>query len=153
MLCALQNLKMCVHETHHLVLIFQYFLVTMWYVIFMRNSNSTMSIDFSSCFLFASCLKIKWFITLWGSNKQCAYYNPIKMWTFEVCHLELIVYIIHFLCGMFSQTSSNFLFVILWLLFAWACLVWFFSNMHFHILCEKPFVSFYSNHGFAGWFE
>ena len=65
-----------------------------------------------------------------------------KMWTFEVCHLELIVYIIHFLCGMFSQTSSNFLFVILWLLFAWACLVWFFSNMHFHILFEKPFVPF-----------
>ena len=30
------------------------------------------------------------------------------MWTFEVCHLELILYIIHFLCGMFTQTSSIF---------------------------------------------
>ena len=30
------------------------------------------------------------------------------MWTFEVCHLDLILYIIYFLCGMCAQTSSNF---------------------------------------------
>ena len=49
-ICFVQftNLKMRVHEAHHLVLIFQYYLATMWYVIFMRNSNSTMSINFSS---------------------------------------------------------------------------------------------------------
>ena len=58
------------------------------------------------CLLFKK--KLKWIITLWGSNKLCAYYNPIKMWTFEVCHLDLILYIIHFLCGMFTRTSSIF---------------------------------------------
>ena len=77
------NLKMCVHEGHHLVLIFQYYLATMWYVIFMRNSNSTCPL-ISLVGLFASCSKIKWIITLWGSNKLCACYNPIKMWIFEV---------------------------------------------------------------------
>ena len=28
----------------------------------------------------------------------------------------------------------------------------FFSNIRLHILFEKPFVPYYSNHGFAGWF-
>ena len=37
-------LKMCVHEEYHLVLIFQYYLFSMWYVMLMRNSNSIMSI-------------------------------------------------------------------------------------------------------------
>ena len=32
-----------------------------------------------------------------------------KMWTFEVCHLDLILWIILFLCCMFARTSSNFL--------------------------------------------
>ena len=38
-------LKMCVHEEYHLVLIFQDYLVSMWYVMLMRNSNSIMSIN------------------------------------------------------------------------------------------------------------
>ena len=55
----LTNLKMCVHEAHHLVLTFQYYLVTMWYVIFMRNSISTMSINFSSWFYLPLVFKNK----------------------------------------------------------------------------------------------
>ena len=39
-------LKMCVHEEYHLVLILQDYLVSMWYVILMRNSNSIMSINY-----------------------------------------------------------------------------------------------------------
>ena len=38
-------LKMCVHEEYHLVLILQDYLVSMWYVMLMRNSNSIMSIN------------------------------------------------------------------------------------------------------------
>ena len=56
MLLAIHNPKMCIHmRCYHLVLIFQYYLVTMWYVMLMRNSNSTMSINFSSWILFAFC--------------------------------------------------------------------------------------------------
>jgi lipopolysaccharide export LptBFGC system permease protein LptF len=32
-------LKLCVHEKYHIVLILQDYLVSMWYVILMRNSN------------------------------------------------------------------------------------------------------------------
>ena len=46
MLCALHNPKMCIHEEYHLVLIYQYYLLSMWYVILMRNSNSIMSITY-----------------------------------------------------------------------------------------------------------
>ena len=57
MLRAIHNPKMCIHmRCYHLVLIFQYYLATMWYVMLMRNSNSTMSINFSSWILFASCM-------------------------------------------------------------------------------------------------
>jgi hypothetical protein len=38
-------LKMCVHEEYHLELILQDYLVSLWYVILMRNSNSIMSIN------------------------------------------------------------------------------------------------------------
>jgi hypothetical protein len=38
-------LKMCVHEEYHLLLIFKDYLVSMWYVILMRNSNYIMSIN------------------------------------------------------------------------------------------------------------
>jgi hypothetical protein len=38
-------LKMCVHEEYHLVLIFKDYLVSMWYIILMRNLNSIMSIN------------------------------------------------------------------------------------------------------------
>ena len=41
-------LKLCVHEENHLVMIYQYYLFSMWYVMLMRNSNSIMSINFSS---------------------------------------------------------------------------------------------------------
>ena len=40
------SLKMCVHEEYHLVLILQVYLVSMWYVILMRNSSSIMSINY-----------------------------------------------------------------------------------------------------------
>ena len=33
-------LKMCIHEEYHLVVIFQYYLLSLWYVLLMRNSNS-----------------------------------------------------------------------------------------------------------------
>ena len=45
MLWALHDPKMCVHEEYHLVLILQDYLVSMWYVMLMRNSNSIMSIN------------------------------------------------------------------------------------------------------------
>ena len=45
MLWALHDPKMCVHEGYHLVLILQDYLVSMWYVMLMRNSNSIMSIN------------------------------------------------------------------------------------------------------------
>ena len=83
-------LKMCVYEEYHLELILQDYLVSMWYVILMRNSNSMMSIIISSSILFASCEK-KWFITLWGSNMLCAYYKPIKCVYLRLCHIELIL--------------------------------------------------------------
>ena len=49
---------------------------------------------------------------------------------------------------LLEQVSIFFVFVF-WLLLVRVCLVWCFTNMHFHILCEKPFVSYYSNHGLA----
>ena len=93
----------------------------MWYIMLMRNSNSTMSINHLSldfiCLLFES----KWFITLWGSNMPCAYSKPRKCEHVRYCHLELILKIILFLCGMFAHTSSflfnNFLLIISWILF------------------------------------
>ena len=39
-------LKMCAHEEYHLVLILQDYLVSMWYVLFIRNSNSKVSINY-----------------------------------------------------------------------------------------------------------
>ena len=93
-------LKMCVHEEYHLVLIYQYYLVSMWYVILMRNSNSIMSISYLLLDYILSLVTIKWIITLWGSNKLCAYYNPRKCEHVRYCHLELILSIILFLCGM-----------------------------------------------------
>jgi hypothetical protein len=44
----LSFLKMCVHEYYHLVLILQNYLVTMWYVMLMRNSNSRIPLIISS---------------------------------------------------------------------------------------------------------
>jgi hypothetical protein len=38
-------LKMCVYKEYHLVLIFKDYLVSMWYIILMTNSNSIMSIN------------------------------------------------------------------------------------------------------------
>ena len=49
--------KMCVHGYHHLVLILQDYLVTMWCVILMRNSNSKCPLIISSRILVASCLE------------------------------------------------------------------------------------------------
>ena len=76
------------------------YLVSMWYVMLMRNSNSIMSINFSSCFCLPLALKKIWFITLWGSNKLCAYYKPRKCEHVRFCHLELMLSIILLLCGM-----------------------------------------------------
>ena len=55
---------------------------------------------FSSCFCLPLALKKFWVITLWGSNKLCAYYKPRKCEHVRYCHLELIFFIILFLCGM-----------------------------------------------------
>ena len=38
-------LKMCVHEEYHLVLICHDYLVSMWYIVLMKNSNSWISIN------------------------------------------------------------------------------------------------------------
>ncbi len=48
-------LKMCVHEEYHLELILQDYLVSMWYVILMRNSNSKCPLIISCWFFIASC--------------------------------------------------------------------------------------------------
>ena len=98
--------KMCVHGYHHLVLISQDYLVTMWCVKLMRNSNSKWPLIISSRILIASCWK-EMNITLWGSNMLFAYYNPRKCENMRLCHLELILLIILFLGGMFAQTSST----------------------------------------------
>jgi hypothetical protein len=50
-------LKLCIHEEYHLVLIYLYYLFSMWYVLLMRNSNSIMSINFSSWFCLPLVLK------------------------------------------------------------------------------------------------
>ena len=45
LLWAPHDPKICVHEEYHLELIFQDYLVSTWYVMNMRNSNSRMSIN------------------------------------------------------------------------------------------------------------
>ena len=115
MLCALNKPKMCVHEEYHLVMIYQSYLFSMWYVMLMRNSNSIMSINFLSCFCLPLALKKIWIITLWGSNKLCAYYKPRKCEHVRYCHLELIFFIILFLCGMFLKQVPY--------LLKWFCLI------------------------------
>ena len=67
-----------------------------------------------------------------------------KMWTFEVCHLDLILWIISFLCGMFARTSSNFSFWLpfgsclrefAWCGFSLICIpIYFWRNYLFHII-------------------
>src|SRR3954463_2383699 len=42
---AFHNPKMCVHEENHLVVLLHVYLVSMWYVLLMRNSISIMSIN------------------------------------------------------------------------------------------------------------
>ena len=48
-------LNMCVYEEYHIVLIFQGYIVSMWYVMLMKNSNSIVSINHLLLDLFASC--------------------------------------------------------------------------------------------------
>jgi hypothetical protein len=70
---ALHNLKMCAHEEYYLELILQVYLVSMWYVILMRNSNSIMSINSNSnclshyggviCFVHITSLEN---VNIWG---------------------------------------------------------------------------------------
>ena len=113
---------MCTHEYYHLVLILQVYLVTMWYVILMRNSNSKCPLIISSWTLFASCWK-EMNITLWGSNMLCAYHKPRKCEHMRYCHLELILLIILSLGGMLAQTRSTFighLLVFVWVRNSWA---------------------------------
>jgi hypothetical protein len=98
-------LKMCVHEEYHLVSILQDYLVSIWYVILMRNSNSISPLIISS-WIYLPLVENKWFIILWGSNILCAYYKPRKCEHLRYCHLELILEIILFLCGMVAQTIS-----------------------------------------------
>ena len=92
-------LKMCVHEEYYIVLIFQDNLVSMWYVMLMRNSNSLVSINHLQLDILPLVYKI-WIITLWGSNALCTYYKPIKCEHPRYCHLELILETILFLCGI-----------------------------------------------------
>ena len=74
---SLAFFKMCVHEYHHLVLLLQDYLVTVWCVILMRNSNSKWPLIISSWILVASYGK-QMYITLWGSNMLFVYYKPRK---------------------------------------------------------------------------
>ena len=106
MLWALHDPKMCVHEEYHLELIFQDYLVSMWYVMRMRNSNSMMTINYLLLDSYLPLVENSWYITLWGSSMLCAYYKPRKCEHVRFCHLELILEIILFLCGMFAHTSS-----------------------------------------------
>ena len=52
---AFHNPKICIHEGYHLLLILQDYLVSIWYFILMRISNSIMSINCIMLDLFASC--------------------------------------------------------------------------------------------------
>ena len=80
-------LKMCVHEEYHLVLIFCDYLVSMWYVMLMRNSNSTIPINHLLLDFICLLYENKWFITLRGSNMPCAYFKPRKCEHLRYCHL------------------------------------------------------------------
>ena len=102
-ICSLQFtiLKMCVHEEYHLVLIYKYYLISMWYVMLMRNSNSIISINYLLLDY------IKWIIILLGSNKLCAYYKPRKCEHERYCHLELIFSIS---CSSLACCSNKFQF-------------------------------------------
>ena len=81
------------------------------------------------------------FITLWGSNKLCAYYKPRQCEHVRYCHLELIVLIILFLCGMFLKQVPICLNVFTYSHFGsclwWMFLVRFSSNMFSYISLEN----------------
>ena len=115
--------------------------LSMWYVILMRNSNSIMSISYLLLNYILSLVTIKWIITLWGSNKLCAYYNPRKCEHVRYCHLELILLIILFLCGMFLKQVPFCLNVFTYSHFGsclwWMFLVRFSSNMFSYISLEN----------------
>ena len=117
-------------------MILQDYLVTMWCVILMRNSNSKCPLIISSRILIASCWK-EMNITLWGSNMLLVYYNPRKCEHMRYCHLELIFLIILFLGGMFAQTRSPFikkLILLIILVFVWVRNSWCgFPQIHFSI--------------------
>ena len=69
-------------------------------------------------FFYLPLVENKWIITLWGSNKLCAYYNPRKCEHVRYCHLELILLIILFLCGMLLKQVPYLLKFVL-SLFSW----------------------------------
>lgn len=135
-LVHLSFLKMCAHEYYHLVLILQDYLVTMWCVILMRNSNSKCPLIIFSWTLFASCWK-EMNITLWGSYMLVAYHKPKKCEHMRYCHLELILLIILFLGGMLAQTRSYFIKSFYcssyWSLFEWEILGAAFPQIHISI--------------------
>ena len=104
-----------------------------------ENSISIMSINFSSWFCFPLALN-KWIITLWGSNKLCAYYKPRKCEHMRFCHLELILLVILFLCGMLLKQVSIYLnafcLSLFWILFVEDVLGMAFPNMFSCIFWE-----------------
>ena len=62
-------------------------------------------------------------------------HKNVKIWG-----LPLRFDIVHYLFPMWHVCSNKFQFsfvVVFRILFGWVCLVWFFSNMHFHTLVEK----------------
>ena len=123
-LCISLSLKMCVHGYHHLVLILHDYLVTMWCVKLMRNSNSKWPLIISSRILMASCWK-QMIITLWGSNMLFVYYNPRKCENMRLCHLELILLIILFLGGMLTRSPFiKKLILLIILVFVWVRNSW-----------------------------
>ena len=103
-LAHLSNLKICVHEYYHLVLILQDYLVTMWCIILMRNSNSKCPLIISSWGCFSSYKKMN--ITLWGSNMLLLHITILGNVNMRWCHLELILLIILYIGGMLAQTRS-----------------------------------------------
>jgi hypothetical protein len=73
-------LKICVHEEYHLVLIFKVYLVSMWYVILMRNPNYIMSINH---------LVLGFFCLLW--NNDLSHYGGVLCFVHITSHENVYI--------------------------------------------------------------
>jgi hypothetical protein len=75
-------LKMCVYEEYHLVFIFKDYLVSMWYIILMTNSNSIMSINHLVGFYLPLVAKVQIsrFGDSVGSTPETPMVQPRRLW-------------------------------------------------------------------------